>query len=182
LQDGDWKKVVTEHIVVQRFVMDETQRKGIGTFQPKDEKNQDSTELTGDINYQLLGQYGVDSDPRAFSFDGEFQKANRGILEFIEVLKLAKEFLYDLLGACQERQIKPKKFSQIDIDLALMGHTNNPEFLKLQQDPTMEALRDRTIRVDVPYLTKHSDEIKVLEQENDRSSPRNLVKLILILH
>jgi serine protein kinase len=173
--DGDWKKVVTEHIVVQRFVMDETQRKGIGTFQPKDEKNQDSTELTGDINYQLLGQYGVDSDPRAFSFDGEFQKANRGILEFIEVLKLAKEFLYDLLGACQERQIKPKKFSQIDIDLALMGHTNNPEFLKLQQDPTMEALRDRTIRVDVPYLTKHSDEIKVLEQDFGKGKVRQHV-------
>jgi serine protein kinase len=163
--NGDWKRVLKEHIEVQRFVMDETLRKGIGTFQPKDEKNQDSTELTGDINYHLLGQYGVDSDPRAFSFDGEFQRANRGMLEFIEVLKLAKEFLYDLLGACQERQIKPKKFAQIDIDLVLIGHTNNPEFVRLQQDPTMEALRDRTIRVDVPYLLKHSNEIDVLNQD-----------------
>lgn len=163
--NGDWQKVLNDHVQVQRFIMDETKRKGIGTFQPKDEKNQDSTELTGDINYHLLGLYGVDSDPRAFSFDGEFQKANRGMLEFIEVLKLAKEFLYDLLGACQERQIKPKKFSQIDIDVALIGHTNNPEFQKLQQDPTMEALRDRTIRVDTPYLTKLSDEIKVLNQD-----------------
>lgn len=163
--DFNWEKVLREHVVVQRFVMDETQRKGIGTFQPKDEKNQDSTELTGDINYHMLGQYGVDSDPRAFSFDGEFECANRGMLEFIEVLKLAKEFLYDLLGACQERQVKPKKFSQIDIDLVLIGHTNNPEFQKLQNDPTMEALRDRTIRVDIGYLTRHSDEIKVLNQD-----------------
>ena len=172
---GDWQRVLNEHIVVQRFVMDETQRKGIGTFQPKDEKNQDSTELTGDINYHLLGQYGVDSDPRAFSFDGEFQRANRGILEFIEVLKLAKEFLYDLLGACQERQVKPKKFSQIDIDLVLLGHTNNPEFQRLQQDPTMEALRDRTIRVDVPYLTKYSDEVNVLNQDFGKGKVRQHV-------
>jgi serine protein kinase len=173
--DGDWRRVLKEHIVVSRFIMDETQRKGIGTFQPKDEKNQDSTELTGDINYHLLGQYGVDSDPRAFSFDGEFQRANRGMLEFIEVLKLAKEFLYDLLGACQERQVKPKKFSQIDIDLVLIGHTNNPEFQKLQQDPTMEALRDRTIRVDIPYLTKLSDEIKVLNQDFGKGKVRQHV-------
>ena len=71
---------------------------GIGTFQPKDEKNQDSTELTGDINYRKIAEYGSDSDPRAFNFDGEFNIANRGIIEFIEVLKLDVAFLYDLLG------------------------------------------------------------------------------------
>lgn len=163
--NGDWKRILSDHVRVIRFVIDEDKRVGIGTFQPKDEKNQDSTELTGDINYALLGQYGVDSDPRAFSFDGELQRANRGCMEFMEVLKLAKEFLYDLLGACQEKQIKPKKFSQIDIDLVLIGHTNLPDYKKVESDETMEALKDRTIRLDVPYLRKWSDEIKVLEQD-----------------
>lgn len=162
---GDWKKVLEEHVRVIRFVIDEDKRIGIGTFQPKDEKNQDSTELTGDINYALLGQYGIDSDPRAFSFDGELQRANRGCMEFQEVLKLAKEFLYDLLGACQEKQIKPKKFSQIDIDLVLIGHTNLPDYKRVEGDETMEALKDRTIRIDIPYLRKWSDEIKIFEQD-----------------
>ncbi len=40
-----------------------------------------------------------DCDPRAFNFDGEFNIANRGIIEFVEVLKLDVAFLYDLLGA-----------------------------------------------------------------------------------
>jgi hypothetical protein len=57
------------------------------------------TELTGDINYRKIAEYGSDSDPRAFNFDGEFNVANRGIIEFIEVLKLDVAFLYDLLGA-----------------------------------------------------------------------------------
>jgi serine protein kinase len=163
--NGDWRKILTEHIKVVRFVINEAKRHGIGTFQPKDEKNQDSTELTGDINYAMLGQYGIDSDPRAFGFDGELQRANRGIMEFIEVLKLAKEFLYDLLGACQEKQIKPKKFSQIDIDLVLFGHTNRPDYQRVAKDETMEALKDRTIRLDIPYVRKWGDEVKVLEQE-----------------
>ena len=92
--NGDWKKVMS-HVLVKRLVLSEKDRVGIGTFQPKDEKNQDSTELTGDINYRKIAQYGSDSDPRAFNFDGEFNIANRGIVEFIEVLKLDVAFLYD---------------------------------------------------------------------------------------
>jgi serine protein kinase len=161
--DGDWEQVINNHIRVIRKVHSESDRMGIATFQPKDEKNQDSTELTGDINWGKLPHFGTDSDPRAFNYDGEFCCANRGVIEFIEVLKLAKEFLYDLLGASQERQIKPKKFPQIDIDTVIISHTNNPEYEKLRSDQTMEALRDRTVKIDVPYLLKWGDEIKILE-------------------
>jgi len=58
--NGDWRKVM-DHIVVRRIVMSEKDRRGIGTFQPKDEKNQDSTELTGDINYRKIAEYGSDA-------------------------------------------------------------------------------------------------------------------------
>jgi predicted Ser/Thr protein kinase len=50
--DGDWNKVMENHVRIKRLTLSEKDRIGIGTFQPKDEKNQDSTELTGDINYQ----------------------------------------------------------------------------------------------------------------------------------
>ncbi len=120
--DGDWTKVI-KHVRVRRFVFSEADRVGIGTFQPKDEKNQDSTELTGDINYRKIAIYGSDSDPRAFSFDGEFNIANRGIIEFVEILKLDTAFLYDLLGASQEHRIKSKKFAQTDIDEVILGHS-----------------------------------------------------------
>jgi len=162
--DGDWTKVLN-HIRIQRLVLSEKDRIGIGTFQPKDEKNQDSTELTGDINYRKIAEYGSDSDPRAFNFDGEFNVANRGVVEFIEVLKLDVAFLYDLLTASQEHKIKPKKFAQVDIDLVIIGHTNEPEFRKLQNNEFMEALRDRTVKIDVPYITKLKEEIKIYQKD-----------------
>ena len=161
---GDWVKVMS-HIRVQRVILSEKDRIGIGTFQPKDEKNQDSTELTGDINYRKIAEYGSDSDPRAFNFDGEFCVANRGVIEFIEVLKLDVAFLYDLLTASQEHKIKPKKFAQTDIDEVIIGHTNEPEFRKLQNNEFMEALRDRTVKIDVPYITKLKHEIKIYEKD-----------------
>lgn len=162
---GDWATMVEKHIRVHRMLISERDRTGIGTFQPKDEKNQDSTELTGDINYRKIAEYGSDSDPRAFNFDGEFNIANRGIIEFIEVLKLDVAFLYDLLTASQEHRVKPKKFAQTDIDEVIIGHTNEPEFRKLQSNEFMEALRDRTIKIDIPYITKLDQEIKVYEKD-----------------
>jgi serine protein kinase len=162
--DGDWHKVLAD-VKVHRLLLSEQDRVGVGTFQPKDEKNQDSTELTGDINYRKIAEYGSDSDPRAFNFDGELNIANRGMVEFIEVLKLDVAFLYDLLGASQEHKIKPKKFAQTDIDEVILGHTNEPEYKRLQNNEFMEALRDRTVKIDVPYVTRLRDEIKIYEKD-----------------
>lgn len=163
--DGDWRKVVENHVVVKRMIISEKDRIGIGTFQPKDEKNQDATELTGDVNYRKIAFYGVDSDPRAFNFDGEFNVANRGIIEFIEVLKLDVAFLYDLLGASQEHSIKPKKFAQTDIDEVIIGHTNEPEYRRLQSNELMEAFRDRTVKIDVPYNTVLEHELSIYRKD-----------------
>jgi len=170
---GDWAKVM-DHITVHRLILSEKDRKGIGTFQPKDEKNQDSTELTGDINYRKIAEYGSDSDPRAFNFDGELNVSNRGLIEFIEVLKLDVAFLYDLLGASQEHSIKPKKFAQTDIDEVIIGHTNEPEYRKLQANELMEAFRDRTIKIDIPYNIKLADEIRIYEKDFNKERIRGV--------
>ncbi|MEM8835229.1 MAG: serine protein kinase [Planctomycetota bacterium] len=171
--DGDWSKAM-RHVRVRRIALSEKDRVGIGTFQPKDEKNQDSTELTGDINYRKIAQFGSDSDPRAFNFDGELCIANRGICEFIEVLKLDVAFLYDLLGASQERLIKPKKFAQTYIDEVIIGHTNEPEYKKLQSNELMEAFRDRTIRIDVPYNIRLDDEVKIYQKDFGSDRVKNM--------
>lgn len=163
--DGDWVSMLNNEVKIYRLVLSEKDRVGIGTFQPKDEKNQDSTELTGDMNYRKIAEYGSDSDPRAFNFDGELNIANRGLVEFIEVLKLDVAFLYDLLGASQEHKIKPKKFAQTDIDEVILGHTNEPEYKRLQNNEFMEALRDRTVKIDIPYVTRLRDEVRIYEKD-----------------
>jgi len=172
--NGDLEKVIS-HVAVKRLTLSESDRRGIGTFQPKDEKNQDSTELSGEMNFRKVAIYGSDAHPLAFNFDGEFQVGNRGMVEFIEALKLDTAFLYDLLGASQEHSIKPKKFSQTYIDEVIIAHTNEPEYKKLQNNQFMEALRDRTIKIDVPYITKLSDEIKIYEKYyNNRSLAKHV--------
>ena len=80
-------------------------------------------------------------DPRAFNFDGEFNIANRGIIEFVEVLKLDVAFLYDLLGAVAGAQDQAEEVRRRPTSTrSSSGTPNEPEYRRLQYNEFMEAL------------------------------------------
>ncbi|MCJ7428964.1 MAG: serine protein kinase PrkA [Candidatus Nanohaloarchaeota archaeon QJJ-5] len=158
--DNDFGEVMENHVDVVRYVADEDRRQGIETFEPKDKKNQDETELTGDKNFSKVPVYG-DSDPRAFDFSGAFCNANRGIFSGEELLKVQREFLYDFLHAAEEGTIKPKNQPRIDIDQVLFGRTNMPEFESKQEDEKMEAFNDRTEIIKFPYNLGYDAEAEI---------------------
>ena len=107
---------------------------GIGTFVPSDPKSQDITELVGSIDLSKMGEYGAESDPRAYRFDGELNIANRGMMEFIEMLKVDEKFLYVLLTLAQEQNIKTGRFPLIYADEFVIAHTNEAEFQEFMAD------------------------------------------------
>jgi len=161
--DDDLQAVLENHVEVTRLVASENRRDCIETFEPKDKKNQDETELTGDVNYSKLAVYG-ESDPRAFDYAGAFCNANRGIFSGEELLKLQREFLYDFLHATQEQTIKPKNNPRIDIDQVILGRTNMPEYRDKRADEKMEAFNDRTKRVDFPYVLEYEQEANIYDK------------------
>ncbi|WP_144903575.1 PrkA family serine protein kinase [Halobellus captivus] len=158
--DDDLQRVVENHVEIVRLVASENKRQCVETFEPKDKKNQDETELTGDVNYSKLAIYG-ESDPRAFDYSGAFCNANRGLFSGEELLKLQREFLYDFLHASQEQTIKPKNNPRIDIDQVIVGRTNMPEYREKKGDEKMEAFNDRTKRIDFPYVLEYDEEAEI---------------------
>ncbi|MFC4408538.1 PrkA family serine protein kinase [Haloarchaeobius iranensis] len=158
--DDDLETVLGNHIEVIRLTADENKRQCLETFEPKDKKNQDETELTGDVNYSKIAIYG-ESDPRSFDYSGAFCNANRGIFSGEELLKLQREFLYDFLHATQEMTIKPKNNPRIDIDQVIVGRTNMPEYKDKKGDEKMEAFNDRTKRIDFPYVLGYEEEADI---------------------
>lgn len=161
--NNDIEKVWKNHINVVRLIANENRRDCIETFEPKDKKNQDESELTGDINYSKIAVYG-ERDPRSFDYSGALCNANRGIFSGEELLKLQKEFLYDFLHASQEQTIKPKNNPRIDIDQIIVGRTNMPEYLDKKNNEKMEAFNDRTKKVDFPYVIEYEEESKIYEK------------------
>lgn len=162
-----------EDVPVERIVFSEKNRVGIGTFSPSDPKSQDITELTGSIDLARIGEYGVESDPRAYRFDGELNVANRGMMEFIEMLKSDEKFLYGLLTLTQEQNIKTGRFAMIYADEVIVAHTNEAEFQAFIANKRMEALQDRIILIRVPYVRAVSDEERIYKKLIGQSDMRN---------
>lgn len=153
-----------EDVRVERIVFSEKDRIGIGTFAPSDPKSQDITELTGSIDLSTIGEIGVESDPRAYRFDGELNIANRGMMEFIEILKSDEKFLYSLLTLSQEQSIKTGRFAMIYADEVIMSHTNENEYNAFVGNRKSEALQDRIIMIKVPYNLKVTQEERIYDK------------------
>ncbi|MDT7541314.1 MAG: serine protein kinase [Acidobacteriota bacterium] len=153
-----------EDVRVQRMLFSEKERVGIGTFTPSDPKSQDITELTGSIDLSTIGEVGVESDPRAYRFDGELNIANRGIMEFVEMLKVDEKFLYSLLTLSQEQNIKTGRFAMIYADEVILSHTNENEYISFAGNRKSEALQDRLILVRVPYNLRVSQEERIYDK------------------
>lgn len=153
-----------EDVKVERIFFSEDKRTGIGTFSPSDPKSQDIADLTGSIDFSTIAEYGSESDPRAYRFDGELNKANRGIMEFQEMLKCDEKFLWHLLSLTQEGNFKAGRFALISADEMIIAHTNEAEYRSFIANQKNEALHSRMIVMPVPYNLKVTQEERIYEK------------------
>ncbi|KIL72991.1 PrkA family serine protein kinase [Bacillus badius] len=153
-----------EDVMVERIFFSEDKRVGVGTFSPSDPKSQDIADLTGSIDFSTIAEYGSESDPRAYRFDGELNKANRGLMEFQEMLKCDEKFLWHLLSLTQEGNFKAGRFALISADELIVAHTNETEYRSFISNKKNEALHSRIIVMPIPYNLKLSEEEKIYEK------------------
>lgn len=156
-------RIKWEDIPVESFRPSEQDRIGIGTFQPSDPKSQDITELIGSVNIAKMNRYG-EGDPRGYDFNGELQIANRGMIEYIEILKADIKFHYTLISLAEEQVIKAPKFPQMYIDTTMISHTNQTEYDSFRSEKKNEALHDRMYRISAPYNLKVDEEIEIYKK------------------
>ncbi len=163
-----------EEVLVERILLSEERRIGIGTFSPSDPKSQDIAELTGSIDFSTIAEYGAESDPRAYRFDGELNIANRGIIEFQEILKCDERFLWNLLSLSQEGNFKTGRFALISADEVVIAHTNEAEYRSFVADRKNEALISRLFVLRVSYNLSVSEEVKIYEKLIRQSDLRDI--------
>lgn len=163
-----------ENVEVERIFFSEDNRVGVGTFSPSDPKSQDIADLTGSIDFSTITEYGSESDPRAYRFDGELNKANRGLMEFQEMLKCDEKFLWNLLSLTQEGNFKAGRFALISADELIVAHTNESEYKAFIGNKKNEALQSRMIVMQVPYNLKVREEEKIYAKLIKQSDMRHI--------
>lgn len=165
-----------EEMPVEQIALSESDRVGIGTFQPSDPKNQDISELIGHVDLGKITKYG-EAHPLGYKFDGEIEIANRGLIEYIEILKCDIKFHYVLITVAQEQLIKAPGFPQIYIDTVILSHTNQTEFDKFKANKENEALHDRMYPIYVPYNLRIREEVSIYNKLTERSEFHNKVHI-----
>ena len=163
-----------EDVQIERVFFSEDRRVGIGTFSPSDPKSQDIADLTGSIDFSTIAEFGSESDPRAYRFDGELNKANRGMMEFQEMLKCDEKFLWHLLSLTQEGNFKAGRFALISADELIVAHTNETEYRSFISNKKNEALHSRIIVMPIPYNLKVTEEEKIYEKMISESDVSNV--------
>ncbi|WP_229418264.1 hypothetical protein [Massilia sp. Root351] len=81
------------HMPVERLLLLEADRCGVGTYAPHDPATADMADLVGSVDLSKVAEVGDEGDPRAWSWSGAVYAASRGLLEMIEILKAKREFL-----------------------------------------------------------------------------------------
>jgi serine protein kinase len=143
-------------------------RRGIGVVPPVDPNNQDTSVLIGSEDISKLDKYPED-DPRVLSLNGAFNAGNRGMVEFIEVFKNEIEYLHIMITATQEKSIpSPGKQNMIYFDGVIVAHSNEAEWNKFKADHTNEAILDRIVKIEVPYVLELSEEVSPHRSPHDR--------------
>lgn len=142
----------------------------ISKTEPGDENNQDISSLVGKVDIRKLENFSQD-DTDAYSYSGGLCRANRGLLEFVEMFKAPIKVLHPLLTATQEGNYNATEgLSAIPFEGIILAHSNESEWQTFRNNKNNEAFIDRINTVKVPYCLRVSEEVRIYQKLIDNSS------------
>jgi serine protein kinase len=154
---------------VQKILPSRLRQIGISKTEPGDENNQDISSLVGKVDIRKLEMH-AQNDPDAYSYSGGLNRANQGLLEFVEMFKAPIKMLHPLLTATQEgNYIGTENIGAIPFSGIVLAHSNESEWQSFKNNRNNEAFIDRIYVIKVPYCLRVTEEQKIYEKLVSRS-------------
>ncbi len=149
---------------VARLMPSRLRQVAISKTEPGDENNQDISSLVGKVDIRRLETFSQ-NDADAYSFSGGLNRANQGILEFVEMFKAPIKMLHPLLTATQEgNYVGTENIGAMPFQGIILAHSNESEWQSFKNNRTNEAFIDRICVIKVPYCLRLSEEKKIYEK------------------
>ncbi len=137
---------------------------GIAKTEPGDENNQDISSLVGKVDIRRLETLSQ-ADPDAYSYSGGLNRANQGVLEFVEMFKAPIKMLHPLLTATQEgNYVGTENIGAIPFTGIILAHSNESEWQTFKTNKNNEAFIDRIYVIKVPYCLRVTEEQRIYEK------------------
>jgi predicted Ser/Thr protein kinase len=160
---GDLRKVL-QHVQVERFVFSRHYRQGLVTVEPKQTVDARSFPVTGDSAFASLppnigGQvlYGV---------GGDLVDANRGVVNFSDLLKRPYEHYKYLLNATENGSVALDHVV-IGLDLVFLGSANDMNLIEFRalRSGEYQSFRGRLELIRVPFLLDYRVERRIYAEQ-----------------
>ena len=136
----------------------------IAKTEPGDENNQDVSSLVGKVDIRKLESL-AQNDADAYSYSGGLNRANQGLLEFVEMFKAPIKMLHPLLTATQEgNYIGTENIGALPFSGIILAHSNEAEWRSFKSNKNNEAFIDRICVIKVPYCLRVTEEQKIYEK------------------
>src|SRR3954452_11104673 len=149
---------------VQKLMPSRLRQIAVAKTEPGDENNQDISSLVGKVDIRKLELH-AQNDPDAYSYSGGLNRANQGMLEFVEMFKAPIKMLHPLLTATQEgNYVGTENIGAIPFQGIIMAHSNEAEWQSFKTNKNNEAFIDRIYVIKVPYCLRATEEQKIYEK------------------
>lgn len=173
---------VLKHIRVERFFISRRYSNSAVTIEPQMHVDASVTQITMDKRLASLPP--SLQSLNLFSTQGEAIMANRGIIEFSDLLKRPLDAFKYLLMTMETHTVNIRGILT-ELDIFFIGSSNEIHLVAFKQHPDFNSFKGRINFIRVPYLLNLIDEEKIYEEQikniSDKSTfePNSLKALCL---
>jgi serine protein kinase len=156
---GDYLKVL-RHVQVERFYIQHRYREGYITVEPKLAVDATERQITADRSIAALPA--ALQSVSLFEYGGELVNANRGLIEYSDLLKRPLE-AYKYLLSTIERSSVSMANATLFLDLVFMGTSNEIHLAAFKETAEFQSFKGRLELVRVPYILDFSLEQQIYQ-------------------
>jgi predicted Ser/Thr protein kinase len=158
---GDWLKVL-RHVQVERFYVSRRYRDALVTVEPQLAVDARSRQLTMDRSLAALPP--ALQSLSLYEYSGELVDANRGIIEYSDLLKRPLEAYKYLLGTVEQSRV-PVDNSILFLDMVFIGSSNESHLAVFKEIPEFQSFKGRLELIRVPYLLDYAVEERIYREQ-----------------
>jgi serine protein kinase len=145
---GDYLKVL-RHVQVERFYVSPRYRHAAVTVEPQLAVDAHAQRLTMERSFSALPA--ALQNVSIYEYGGDLVDANRGVIEYSDLLKRPLEAYKYLLGTVETARF-PLENAIVFLDLVFIGSSNEGHLNAFKEIPEFQSFKARMELVRVPYL------------------------------
>jgi predicted Ser/Thr protein kinase len=161
---GDVLRVLA-HVRVERFHYSRRYRHGIVTIEPQMHVDAHERQVTMDESYASLPA--ILRHQSLSQLSGDLVDANRGLIEYNDLLKRPVESFKYLLGTCESSRV-PVGNGILYLDLVFAGTSNDKYVHAFAKLPEFPSFKGRMEFVRVPYIRSYKVEQDIYDMQVSR--------------